>query len=268
METLFDNEMIVKNDASTLTETKDNDVSVIILLNKNFNFSVSRAPYDIPLYGKKMWEWVALACPNTNIKTTVCTEESEILTLIKPYLGNQKWTIVLYSDTPLISGATLQDILSYARAKDVNVLNLPKGYVFNTEYIKNTESLISTNITNFGSKYDFFEVNSNETLYEAKHILKNRILDYHIQNGVNIEDKQSTFIDAEVVIENGAKIEHNTTLIGQTYIGKNCTIEPNSIIKDSVISDKCVVKCSYIEQSRISENMIVGPFEKIINKSN
>ena len=72
----------------------------------------------------------------------------------------------------------------------------------------------------------------------------------------------------EVVIENGAKIEHNTTLIGQTYIGKNCTIEPNSIIKDSVISDKCVVKCSYIEQSRISENMIVGPFEKIINKSN
>ena len=34
METLFDNEMIVKNDASTLTETKDNDVSFIILLNK------------------------------------------------------------------------------------------------------------------------------------------------------------------------------------------------------------------------------------------
>ena len=86
--------------------------------------------------------------------------------------------------------------------------------------------------------------------------------------GVSILDKNSTQIDADVVISSGAVIGQNNVISGLTYIGKNCKIEPNNIIHDSVISDNCVIKCSYIDQSRISENMIVGPFESIVGKSN
>ena len=260
-------------EAKTLTQTNDKgwleqDVLVIILLNKNFDFKASRTPYDINICGKKMWEWVALSVGDCEVKTTVCTEESNILTLIKPYLNNKKWTAVLYSDTPLFSGTTFVEVMEYVRAKQVNVLNLERGYVFNTEYIKSVESLLSLNVSKFGNKLDFFVVDSAKKLYDAGDVLKNRILDYHINNGIIIENKNNTQIDADVIIENGTIIKQNNALYGLTYIGKNCILDPNNVIKDSVISDNCVIKCSYIEQSRISENIVVGPYENVVNKSN
>ena len=272
METLtLEKETIINTNILTQNQNKswiEQDVLVIILLNKNFDFKTSRTPYDLDMCGKKMWEWTALSVGDCEIKTTVCTEESNILTLVKPYLNNKKWTAVLYSDTPLMSGKTFMEIMDYVRAKQVNVLNLDRGYVFNTEYIKSVENLLSFNVTHFGNKLDFFVVDNPQKLYEATTVLKNRILDYHINNGIIIQDKNSTFIDADVIIENGTIIKQNNSLYGLTYIGKNCVIEPNNVIKDSVISNNCVIKYSYIEQSRISENIIVGPFESVINKSN
>ena len=244
------------------------DVLVIILLNKNFDFATSRTPYDLDMCGKKMWEWVALSVGDCEIKTTVCTEESDILTLIKPYLNYKKWTAVLYSDTPLFSGTTFLEVMQYVRAKQVNVLNLEKGYVFNTDYIRQAESLLSGNIAPFGTKTDFFTVNDAQKLYEANQVIQKRILEYHAKNGVLFEDRTSVRIDANVIIEHGTQIKNNNSIYGLTYIGKNCVLEPNNVIKDSVISHNCVLKCSYIEQSRISENIIVGPFESVINKSN
>lgn len=272
METLtLEKETILNTNTLTQIDNKswiEQDVLVIILLNKNFDFKASRTPYDLNICGKKMWEWTALAVGDCEVKTTVCTEESNILTLIKPYLNNKKWTAVLYSDTPLLSGKTFVEIMEYVRAKQVNVLNLDRGYVFSTEYIKGVDSLLSFNVTHFGSSLDFMVVDSSQKLYDVTTVIKNRILDYHINNGILIEDKNSTVIDADVIIENGTIIKQNNCIYGLTYIGKNCVLEPNNVIKDSVISNNCVVKYSYIEQSRISENIIVGPFESVVNKSN
>lgn len=246
----------------------NDDVLVIILLNKNFNFGATRTPYDLNICGKKMWEWVALCAGDCEIKTTVCTEESDVLTLIKPYLNDKKYTFVLYSDTPLFSSSTFNDVLTYVRAKQANVIKLKRGYVFNTEYIKSASSLMSFEDTSFGTSKDFFTVDSNEKLYEVTEILKNQIIDFHIKNGIVIDDKNSVHIDADVIIEQGTHIKQNNALYGLTYIGKNCNLEPNNVIYDSIISNNCVIKYSYIESSRISENIVVGPFESVINKSN
>lgn len=247
---------------------KNDDVLVIILLNKNFNFDGNYTPYDIEMCGKKMWEWVSLVASDYKVKTTVCTEESNILSLIKPYLENQKYTAVLYSDTPLLSGATFNDIITYAKSKETNVLTLSRGYVFNTEYIKNVDSLISNNITEFGFRNDFFVVSDTKKLVEAQNIIKNRIIDFHLSNGIIIEDRNSTNISADVIIEKGTVIKANNNISGLTFIGKNCILEPNNIIVDSVISNNSKIICSYIKESRISENMIVGPFESVVDKSN
>ena len=246
----------------------NDDVAVIILLNKNLNIMASRTPYDLDMNGKKMWEWVALSCNECEIKTTACTPESDILTLIKPYLTNKKWTFVLFSDTPLFSKNAFNTIMEYARAKQVNVLTLKRGYVFDTEYIKNAQSLFGGLVTEIGTKNDFFVVDSDQKFYEAKEILQKNILNFHIQNGIIIDNKNNTHIDADVVIESKTHIHQNNSIYGHTYIGKNCVLEPNNIIRDSIISDNCVIKNSFIEQSRISENMVVGPFESVINKSN
>lgn len=267
METLLE-KSVEPIQQKTNTFWANEDVLVIILLYKNFNFTSTFTPYDIEICGKKMWEWVALSVGECEVKTTVATKESDVLSLIKPYLNNKPYTMVLYSDTPLFCGATFMEIMNYFRAKGANALKLPRGYVFDTNYLKTITSLLSENVLQFGNEHDFFEVDTPQKLYEVRQIIRQRILDFHISNGVNILDKNSTQIDADVVIASGTKICQNNIISGLTYIGKNCNIEPNNIIHDSVISDNCVIKCSYIDQSRISENMIVGPFESIVGKSN
>ena len=268
MDTLIlDREYETKTEKLFAEENKSGDVLFIVLLVKNFDFVGTRTPYDIDICGKKMWEWVALSGDGCEIKSTVCTEESDILTLIKPYLNDKyKYTAVLYSDTPLFEKSTFVRIMDYVRAKQCNVLTLKRGYIFNTEYIKSAESISSLSVFDFGEK-DFFTVKNMKDVTYVRNLLQQKINNFHEENGVVLVDKNSTYIDADAIIESGVKIYPNNTISGQTFIGKSCIVEPNSVISNSVISDNCIIKCSYISESRISENIVVGPFESVINKS-
>lgn len=241
------------------------DVLFIVLLNKNEDMKV-KAPYDIEILGKKMWQWVALAGDGAKIKTTPCTEESDIVNLIKPFVGNEKYTMVFYSDTPLLSRSLVMEILEYFQAKDLNVLKLERGFVFNSEYLLNCEKILAGASVEFSGN-DFEAVDSYQKLTFVTEKLRDMILDYHMTNGVYVVDPKTTFVDADVVIEKGVRIEPNNVVKGETYIGEYSTLEANNIIKDSIISKNVIVKNSYISGSRISENMIVGPFDAVIDKS-
>lgn len=241
------------------------DVLFIILLVKNEDFLV-RAPYDIEILGKKMWEWVAMCGDGAKIKTTPCTESSDIVNLIKPFVSKERFTFVLYSDTPLLTKANCMEILDYFKTNQLNVLKLKRGFVFDSDYLLNCESILATENRLFDGE-EFEKVDSFEKVYEVTKKLSNSILSYHMQNGVQIVDKNSTFIDADVVIEKGVKIEPNNFIKGNSYLAEGVILEPNNTIKDSIISNKVIVKNSYISNSRIPENMIVGPFETIIDKN-
>ena len=212
-----------------------------------------------------MYEWAMESVSDFEVKTIACDDHSNIVPLIKPLLNNKKTTIVLYSDTPLITKNTIYEILDYFSIRHLNVLKLNRGWVFDTEYISKAESVSSVITREFGEN-DFFAVGDAYTLEKATNVLKNRILEFHLHNGVFIEDKNTTFIDASVIIESGAKIEPNNVLKGETYIGKNVILEPNNTIISSIISSGCDIKSSYVKNSKITENMVVGPFELIEEK--
>jgi len=247
-----------------VTDNVFSDVLFIVLLVKSEKFGV-RAPYDLEILGKKMWEWVAMCGEGAKIKTTPCMETSDILTLIKPFVGAEKYTFVLYSDTPLLSKVNCMEILDYFKARDLNVLKLKRGMVFNSQYLLNCENIMMAENKMFDGE-EFEKVDNFEKLNNVTQKLKNVILDYHISNGVQILDRQSTYIDADVVIEKGVKIAPNNYIKGNTYIGEYCELEPNNTIKDSEILSRVIVKNSYISNSRIPENMIVGPFEAVLDK--
>ena len=246
------------------TKLVDNEISVIIMLEKKFGEFMKS--YDLKIWGKKMWEWVALSCDGYMIKTIPCTPESDVLTLIKPLLTDSKYTVVLYSDTPLFKRQTLNEIMTYVRQRDLNVLPLRRGYVFNTDYIRNADSIRVLVQEDFGTD-DFTVVEDYAGLAKVSKILKNRIINFHLSNGVQINDTLSTFIDADVMIEKGTVLEPNTYIKGASFIGKNCKIEFGSVIENSIISDECIIKCSYISESRISVKTVVGPYESVVAKS-
>ena len=242
-----------------------NDVLAIVLLYRNSNFNGIIKPYNLDICGKKMFEWVADSVSGVETKTIACDENSNVVPLIKPLLNDKKITIVLYSDTPLLTRQTVKEILNYFEISHLNVLKLERGWVFNTEYISGADSVSSVLSRNFG-KNDFERVFDAISLEKAKSILNGKIVDFHLKNGVLIDSKATTFIDATAIIESGVKIAPNNIIKGETYIGKNVLLAPNNVINNSIISAGCEISSSHIKNSKISENMIVGPFEIIDEK--
>jgi len=248
-----------------IKKADESDVAIILLLYKNPNFKGFLKPFDLELCGKKLWKWLELACNDYPIKTTFCTPESDILTLIKPMLTNKKYTMVLYSDTPLIQNNTIEEILTFVRARTANVVNLTRGFVFDTEYIKTVDKIQNNLIERFNEE-DFITVYDLKQLEFVGQILRQRILDFHQKNGVLIYDTNSVFIDADVIIESGTIIEPNNIIKGKTLIGKNCKLESGNVICDSIVGENCIIKSSYVSCSKVEKNTVVEPFEKIINK--
>ena len=64
-------------------------------------------------------------------------------------------------------------------------------------------------------------------------------IDKQIVNDVKIQE--SAKIEGNVIIEASAKIFENVVIKGPTYIGKDCIIGNNALIRESHIGDRCVV---------------------------
>lgn len=111
-------------------------------------------------------------------------------------------------------------------------------------------------------------VNSRIHLAEVERLMRNKINNRHMENGVTLIDPSSTYIGADVEIENDTIIYPNNIIEGYTKIGSECVIYPNSRISDSVISNAVSIQSSVILESSIGENTTVGPFAYIRPESN
>lgn len=103
-------------------------------------------------------------------------------------------------------------------------------------------------------------VNDRIALAKANEIMRKRINEAHMTNGVSFVDPASTYIDAGVVIGSDTVIEAGVQLQGETVIGMDCMIGAHSRIVDSVIEDNVVITNSVIESSHVKKAADVGPF--------
>lgn len=110
---------------------------------------------------------------------------------------------------------------------------------------------------------DTIGVNSRVQLAEAERILRNRINEKHLENGVTLIDPNTTYIGVDVTIEKDTIIYPNNIIEGKTIIGEGCTILQNSRIKDSIIEDGVEIQSSVVLESKIGKNTTVGPFAYI-----
>jgi len=119
---------------------------------------------------------------------------------------------------------------------------------------------------------DTIGVNSRAQLAEAEEILKNRINNRHLDNGVTLIDPKTTYIGGDVEIGQDTIIYPNNIIEGKTVIGENCTILQNCRIKDSIIGQSVEIQASIILDSKIGDKTTVGPFayirpDSVIGKS-
>ncbi len=116
----------------------------------------------------------------------------------------------------------------------------------------------------FPDQENFTGVNTLKDLSVTNQKLIHEKIDSLLSEGVIFLDKDSVYIESQVVIGAGAIIHPNVHLYGQTIIGKNSLIEPGTIIKNSVIGeDVQILGNSYLEGSSISSRATIGPFARI-----
>ena len=90
---------------------------------------------------------------------------------------------------------------------------------------------------------DFSEtlgVNDRVVLAEAESVMRRRIAEKHMRNGVTIINPDNTYISAAAEIGRDTLLQPGTMIEGQTVIGEKCIIGPNSQIVDSEIGNQYI----------------------------
>ena len=111
-------------------------------------------------------------------------------------------------------------------------------------------------------------VNSRVELSKAEEIMRRRINESHMVNGVTIIDVNSTYIEADVEIGNDTIVYPGAMLRRNTKIGTNCVIGMNCSITNSQIGNYTEVQSSTIVDSTVGENTTVGPYAYLRPNSN
>lgn len=134
----------------------------------------------------------------------------------------------------------LTDICKIARMRGISV----KGY-------------------HYGDAREVLGINTRKDLFEANRIMRERILEQHLDQGV-------TLLGDGIYIESDVKIGRDTVVFpfcflrGKTTIGEGATIGPHVLINDSVLGDNVIVEpfCS-LDGLTTETGVKIGPFSRI-----
>ena len=165
--------------------------------------------------------------------------------------GLEGQTLVIAGDTPLITGESLKNLIDF-HVNHKNVATIltatadnPFGY-----------GRIIRNENGEG-------VNDRVALATAEDVMRRRINQAHMVNGVTFQNPNATYIDVDVEIEPDVVIEANVTLKGQTKVGAESVLTNGTYIVDSTIGANTVITNSMIEHSVVEEGVTVGPFAHV-----
>lgn len=108
----------------------------------------------------------------------------------------------------------------------------------------------------------WIDIGSPSKLWHADKIKRETLItEQKISEKAKIEEnaivKEKVEIGKNTVVKSGAVIE------GETHIGDNCVIGPNTVIRDSSISENCQIRNAHVEESIVFEENIVDPFTYI-----
>jgi bifunctional UDP-N-acetylglucosamine pyrophosphorylase/glucosamine-1-phosphate N-acetyltransferase len=103
-------------------------------------------------------------------------------------------------------------------------------------------------------------INTRVHLAEATKIMRERINQQWMLEGVTMIDPQAVYIEPEVTIGRDTLLWPGTYLHGKTHIGEGCVIGPNAIIQDTQIGNRCTVLAAVMESAVLEDDVEIGPF--------
>jgi len=157
---------------------------------------------------------------------------------------------VIYNDTPLITDEFLDDLVSECEGLKT-CYKIGDGYITKKGYegiYKPCENIMAFQVKTLG---DIGVVNAH---------LKDYVMSKFLNRDVVIYDPITTYIDLDVIIEDGAIIHPMTVLRGKTHIHKNAVVFPNCELIDTEVGENVDIRATYALEAKIGDNTTVGPF--------
>ncbi|MFA6309173.1 MAG: DapH/DapD/GlmU-related protein [Clostridia bacterium] len=224
-----------------------------------------------------------LKCLNNNVKYIIWPEK-----FITEKDGH---ILVLRGDMPLISSETINKIVEN-HINNENVLTIVKTtfensgiYCFTKKFLfEATEEIddkampeqkilsaveklckkgLKIGIINIDDEKELLRVDDRIQLNVAETFIRKQIANRHMTNGVTVINPEAAYIDYSVKIGRDTTILPGTILEGNTVIGDDCLIGPNSRIINSTVNDAVEINSSEVIESFIDKNSIIGPFAYI-----
>lgn len=106
-------------------------------------------------------------------------------------------------------------------------------------------------------------VNNRSQLAYVSGLIRHRVCERWMAEGVSIVDPRTTYIDSTVRIERDATILPFTFLEGNTYVAEEAEVGPQTRVVDSTIGPGATVTFAVVRSSEIGAEAIVGPFASL-----
>lgn len=213
---------------------------------------------SLSLSGKTMLEWTCMA--GNECEQRIIDEGDEISSL-KQIETDKPIIALFFSDTPLLDKKSFYEIIDYFSQRGMNYLRLNRGLIIKTSYLERVSGNLVGDVA-YECK-TLIAVNDAKKINLVNSILQERILSYHINNGV-IVIGNNVYIEADCEIGKGTVIYPNNVIIGQSIIENDVVLESGNIIKDSIICSGVKLQGCYCEKSKLTSSP--QPLSKIINQ--
>jgi bifunctional UDP-N-acetylglucosamine pyrophosphorylase/glucosamine-1-phosphate N-acetyltransferase len=173
---------------------------------------------------------------------------------------------------------------SDATAEELEITEINTGvYVFDIEILKKAITQLKANnkqgeiyltdvvavINNMGESVsavmceDYLEalgINDRSQLALAQQILQQTINEYWMSQGVSMRNPDSVVVDVNVELGQDIFLDNNTHLLGNTQIGNNSIIGPDTMLKDCVVGTNSHVLRTTAMGAKIGNNCEIGPY--------
>jgi bifunctional UDP-N-acetylglucosamine pyrophosphorylase/glucosamine-1-phosphate N-acetyltransferase len=106
-------------------------------------------------------------------------------------------------------------------------------------------------------------VNSRVHLAQAEALMRERINNHWMEEGVTIEDPSSTYIGGDVEIGRDTLLRPLVMLEGCTVVGESCRLGPGVRITDSRLGDKVAVEQATLRECEVEDGVNVGPYASV-----
>ncbi|MGE6760906.1 bifunctional UDP-N-acetylglucosamine diphosphorylase/glucosamine-1-phosphate N-acetyltransferase GlmU [Corallococcus interemptor] len=107
-------------------------------------------------------------------------------------------------------------------------------------------------------------VNDKVELAARARVLQQRINEAHMRAGVSIQDPATAYIEEGITIGTDTEVGPSVSLMAGTVIGKGVIIGQGSVLTASHVADGTHIKpYSVLEEARVGERCIIGPFSRL-----